>query len=84
MRSHGAGSFSTVRELDTFRFDFDPLFGHPIENVDCIESLFVGTASAENDYTIILRVVAHGAVGALGGDVAGGLDFTPLHSGGVE
>jgi hypothetical protein len=61
--------------------DLNPLLGAPIENIDGVESLFVGSSSSEDDDLVVQGIVVHGAVGAVGGLVAGGLDFLPLEGG---
>lgn len=50
------------KRLNTFRLDFDPLFRHPVEYVDCVKPLFVGTTPTKNDDAIVLRIITHGAV----------------------
>ena len=66
------------------RLNLDPLLGLPIEYADGIEPLLVRSASAKDDDSIIISIVAHGAVGAMGGDIACGVYFLPLHGDGVE
>ena len=63
---------------------FYPLLGHPVENVDSVKSFLIGSATPKDDHSVILGVVAHGAVRSLGGNISGRLDFCPLHGGGVE
>ena len=67
-----------------FRANLNPFFGLPIEKADGIEPLLVGPSPSEEDQLIVVFVVVHGAIGAVGGDVAGGGDFVPLHGDGVE
>ena len=68
----------------SFGTNLDPLFGLPVEQADCVEPLLVGASSAEEDQSIVVLIVVHGAVGAQRWDVAGGLHFIPLHGDGVE
>ena len=68
----------------TFGMNFDPLFGHPVEYINCIEPLFVGASTTKNDYSIILWIIAHGAVWSLRGDITCSLYLSPFHSGSIE
>jgi len=76
------GAFPGCR-LILFGIDLDPLLGGPVEDVDGIKSLFVGSSSSEYYDLVAMRVVVHGAVGAVGGFVAGGLHFFPAEGVGV-
>jgi hypothetical protein len=57
---------------------FYPFLGFPVEHVDGIESLLVGSSASEDDYLLIDSIVVHGAVGAVGRDVSGGGDLFPF------
>lgn len=63
-----------------FGIDLDPLFGVPIEDIDGIEALLVGSSSSEDDDVIVLRVIVHGAIGSLGRFISSSMYFFPLHS----
>ena len=67
-----------------FGLDLYPLLGFPVENVDGVKPFLIGSATPEDDHSIVLGVVAHSAVRSLGGNISGCLDFCPLHGGGVE
>lgn len=60
-----------------------PLLGGPVEDVDRVESLFVGSASSEHYDLVAMRVIVHGAVRAMWGFVAGGYHFFPAEGVGV-
>jgi hypothetical protein len=60
--------------------DLYPFFGIPVENIDGIEALFVGSSSSEDDNLIVLRIIVHGAIRALGWFISSGMNFLPLHS----
>lgn len=62
-----------------FGSDFSPLFGVPIEKIDAVETLLVGSTAAKHDQFMIVLVVVHRAVGATGWDVPGRLYFVPGH-----
>ena len=73
-----------VKRKNTFGVNFDPLFGDPVEHVNCIESLLIGSSASKNDNSIIFRVIAHGAIRSLRWNVSSCFDFGPFHGGGVE
>lgn len=70
--------------LVAFRIDLHPLLGLPIEDVDCIESLFVCSTPSEEDESIVVFIIVHGAVGSMRGDISGRGDLVPLHGDSVE
>ena len=63
-----------------FRIDLDPLFGVPIEDIDGIKALLVGSSPSEDDDMIVLRIIVHGAIGSLGRFISSSMYFFPLHS----
>lgn len=62
-----------------FRVDLDPLLGAPIKHVDGVKSLFVGSSSPEDDDLIADGIIVHGAIRAMRGSIASGLNLLPLH-----
>ncbi len=70
--------------LVLFRLDFNPLFSSPVQNIDGIESLFIRSPAPKDHNPIILFIVVHGAIGPVGGHIALGLDFCPLHCDCIE
>lgn len=50
------------RGLVFFWDDLSPDFGFPVEDADCIETLFVGASSSEDDDLVGRWVVVDGAV----------------------
>lgn len=70
--------------LILFGIDFYPLFRLPVENVNSVKTLLVCPSSTEDDEAIVFLVIVHRAVGAVGGDVSLGLDFSPFHGNGVK
>ncbi len=63
--------------------DLDPLLSLPVEDVDRVEALFVGSSSSEDHDLVTMRVIVHGAVGAVRRFFASGLDFFPFKGVGV-
>lgn len=68
------------RCLVFFGVDLDPLLGAPIKHIDGVEPLFVGSSSPEDDDLIADGVIVHGAIRAMRGSIASGLNLLPLHS----
>lgn len=66
------------------RVNFHPLLGPPVENANRVEPLLVRPSAPEDNYPIIISIVAHGAVGALRGDIACCMKLLPFHCDGVE
>jgi hypothetical protein len=61
-----------------FGSDLSPNFGLPIQDVDGVESLLVGPSASEYYDLLVVRVVVHGAVGAVRRSVACGGYFFPF------
>ena len=55
------GAFPGCR-LILFGIDLDPLLGGPVEDVDGIKSLFVGSSSSEEDELMIGGIIAESCV----------------------
>ena len=72
------------RRLIRFGLYLNPLLRLPIEYIDGIEPLLIRSPSTKENDSIINFIVAHGAVGAMGGYIACGLYLFPFHGDGVE
>lgn len=70
--------------LIRLRTVLSPFFIFPVENVDSVISEFICTSSSEDNKPIVITIIMHGAIRAMGRDVSGGLYFVPLHGDGVE
>ena len=72
------------RGLVSFGTNLDPLLSFPVKQTDGIEPLLVGPPSPEQDQSIVVLIVVHGAIGPQRGHIPGGLHLIPLHGDGVE
>ena len=61
-----------------------PFFGLPVEYINGIESLFVGSSSSEHHQLIIFFIIMHCAVGPVTRVITSSGDFCPFHGNRVE
>lgn len=67
-----------------FRVYLHPLLGLPIKYIYGIEPLLIRSSASEDNDSIIISIIAHGAIGAMRGDIASRVYLFPLHSDCVE
>lgn len=70
--------------LVIFGIYLDPFFGFPVEDVKGVKSLFVGSSSSEDDQSVVMLIVVHGAIRPLRGDISSGVDLIPFHGDNIE